>query len=118
MALPNKGADIATNTIILIVVTAAALFVLAGVIKIASSRMSVPRHRGKSATIHDRFAEDALRLRRQEAVADELDARAHAAEVEIDIKTARACRLQQQATDSRIEVAAARDHLNDLKQAN
>ena len=85
---------------------------------IVSSRMSAPRHRGKGATVHDRFAEDVLRLQRQEALADELDARAYAAEVEIDIKTARACRLQQQATDSRIEVAAARDHLNELKQAN
>ena len=77
--------------------------------------MSVPRHRGKGAAIHDRFAEGALRLRRQEALADELGARSHAAEVEIDIKTARACQLQQQATDSRIDVVAARDHLDDLR---
>jgi hypothetical protein len=99
----------------LIVVTSVAVLVLAGVLMIASSRMSVPRHRGKGATIPELVAEDALRLQRQEALADELSARAHAAEVEIDIKTARACQLQQQATDSRIEVVAARDHLNDLR---
>ena len=103
-----------TNAIILIIVTAVALLVLAGVLKIASSRMSAPRHRGRGSTTHDQFDEDALRIRRQEALADELAARAHAAEVEIDIKTARACHLQQQATDSRIQV----EQLKDLRQAN
>jgi len=39
-------------------------------------------------TVPDEAEQDALRLRRQEALADELDARAYAAQVEIDIKTA------------------------------
>ena len=47
-------------------------------------------------------------------LADEFDARAHAAaQVEIDINTVRACRLQQQATIHRGEAAASRDQLNE-----
>ena len=50
----------------------------------------------KGTTIRDQADEDAVRLRRQEALADEFDARAHAAQVEIDIKTVLACSLQEQ----------------------
>ena len=46
-------------------------------------------------------------------LADEFDARAHAAQVEIDIKTVRACSLQQQATIHHGEAAASRDQLNE-----
>ena len=46
-------------------------------------------------------------------LADEFDARAHAAaQVEIDINTVRAC-LQQQATIHRGEAAASHDQLNE-----
>jgi hypothetical protein len=65
--------------------------------------------------VRDPAEEDALRLRRQEALADEFDARAHAAQVEIDIKTVRACSLQQQATAHRSEVVTSRDQLNELR---
>jgi hypothetical protein len=99
----------------LIVVTSLAVLVLAGALTVVISKTWASHHRGEGSTIHDRVAEDALRLRRQEALSDELGARAHAAEVEIDIKTVHACRLQQQVTDSRIAVAAARDELNDLR---
>ncbi len=48
-------------------------------------------------------------------LADEFDARAHAAQVEIDIKTVRACSLQQQATVHRSEAVTSRDQLNELR---
>jgi hypothetical protein len=92
-----------------------AVLVLAGALTVVISKTWASHHRGEGSTIHDRVADDTLRLRRQEARADELGARAHAAEVEIDIKTVRACNLQQQVTDSRIAVAAARDELNHLR---
>jgi hypothetical protein len=62
--------------------------------------------------VRDQAEEDALRLRRQEVLADEFDARAHAAQVELDIKTVRACSLQQQATVHRSEAV---QQLNELK---
>ena len=62
-------------------------------------------------TFHDQADEDAHRLRRQQALADEYAARAHAAQVEIDIKTIRACRPQQQPTVHRT-AAAFPDQLN------
>ncbi|MGZ8714293.1 MAG: hypothetical protein ACXWZX_14095, partial [Mycobacterium sp.] len=66
-------------------------------------------------TIRDQAEEDALRLQRQEALADEFDARAHAAQVEIDIKTVRVSSLRRQATVHRTEAVTSRDHLNELK---
>ncbi|MDT5167596.1 MAG: hypothetical protein QOD02_911 [Mycobacterium sp.] len=66
-------------------------------------------------TIRDQVEEDALRLRRQEVLADQFDARAHAAQVEVDIKTVRACSLQQQATVHRSEAVTSRDQLNELR---
>jgi hypothetical protein len=66
-------------------------------------------------TIRDQVEEDALRLRREEVLADEFDARAHAAQVEVDIKTVRACSLQQQATVHRSEAVTSRDQLNEMR---
>ena len=93
----------ATNTTVLIVVTALAVLVLAGVLVGVAYKTRTPQRHAKGTTIRDQAEEDALRLRRQEALADEFDARAHAAQVEIDIKTVRACSLQQQATVHRSE---------------
>ncbi len=48
-------------------------------------------------------------------LADEFDARAHAAQVEIDIKTVRASGLHQQATVRRREAVTSREQLNELQ---
>lgn len=102
----------ATNTIVLIVVTAIAALVLAGMIAgVVYKTRTIQRH-VNGETFHDQADEDAQRLRRQQALADEYAARAHAAQVEIDIKTIRACLLQQQATVHRSEAAASREQLN------
>ena len=105
----------ATNTTVLIVVTALAVLVLAGVLVGVAYKTRTPQRHAKGTTIRDQAEEDALRLRRQEALADEFDARAHAAQVEIDIKTVRACSLQQQATVHRSEAVTSRDQLNELR---
>ena len=69
----------------------------------------------KGTTLRDQADEDALLLRRQEALADEFDARAHSAQVEIDIKTVRAYSLEEQATVQRSEAVTSRDQLNELR---
>ena len=105
----------ATNTMVLIVVAALAVLVLAGVLVLVVYKTRSQQRHGKGETIRDQADEDVLRLRRQEALADESAARAHAAQVEIDIKTARACSLQQQATAYRSEAVTSRDQLNELR---
>ena len=105
----------ATNTTVLIIVTAMAGLVLAGTLTLVVSKTRPSRRNVNGTTIHDQVEQDALRLRRQETLADEFDARAHAAQVEIDIKTVRACSLQEQATVLRSEAVTSRDQLNELR---
>ena len=105
----------ATNTTVLIIVTAMAAVVLTGTLALVVSRTRPSRRIVNGTTIRDQVEEDALRLRRQETLADEFDARAHAAQVEIDIKTVRACSLQHQATVLRSEAVTSRDQLNELR---
>jgi hypothetical protein len=106
---------VATNTTVLILVTAMAGLVLTGVLVLVVYKTRNQQRHGKGETIRDQVEEDALRLRRQEVLADQFDAQAHAAQVEIDIKTVRACRLQQQATVHRSEAVTSRDQLNQLR---
>jgi hypothetical protein len=101
-----------TNTTVLIVVTALAVLALAGVLVWVTYKTRGPK---MSETIRDQVEDDALRLRRREALADEFAARVHAAQVEIDIKTVRACSLQQQAAVCRSEAVTSRDQLNELR---
>jgi hypothetical protein len=105
----------ATNTIVLIIVTAMAALVLAGTLTLVVFKTSPSRRNVNGTPIRDQAEEDARRLRRQETLADEFDARAHAAQVEIDIKTVRACSLQRQATVLRGEAVTSRDQLNELR---
>ena len=102
----------ATNTTVLIIVTAMAGLVLAGTLTLVVSKTRPSRRNVNGTTIHDQVEQDALRLRRQETLADEFDARAHAAQVEIDIKTVQACSLQHQATVLRSEAVTSRDQHN------
>jgi hypothetical protein len=105
----------ATNTIVLIAVAALAALVLAGMVAgVAYKTRTIQRH-VNGETFRDQAEEDTLRLRRQQALADEYAARAHAAQVEIDIKTIRACRLQRQADVHRSEAAASRDQLTEQR---
>ena len=101
----------ATNTTVLIVVTAMAALMLAGMVVGVAYKTRTRQRNIKGETVRDQAEEDVLRLRRREALADEYAARAHAAQVEIEIKTIRACRLQQQPTVHRSEAAASRDRL-------
>ncbi len=89
-----------------------AALVLTGVLAGVVYKTRAPK---RVETVRDEAEQDALRLRRQEAFADELDVRAYAAQVEIDIKTVRACSLQQQATVHRSEAVTSRDQLNELR---
>jgi hypothetical protein len=106
---------VATNTTVLILVTAMAALVLTGVLVLVVYKTRNQQSYGKGETIRDQVEDDALRLRRQEVLADQLDARAHAAQVEVDIKTDRACSLQEQATVLRSDAVTSRDQLNELR---
>jgi hypothetical protein len=102
----------ATNTTLLMIVAAMAALVLVSVLAGVVYQTRAPK-RGEK--VRDQAEEDALRLRRHEALADEFDARAHAAQVEIDIKTVRAWSLQKQPTVHRSEAVISRDQLNELR---
>ena len=104
-----------TNTTLLMIVVAMAALVLACVLAGVVYRTRAPKW---GEIVRDRAEEDALRLSRQELLADEFDARAHAAQVEIDIKTVRASSLQEQATVHRSEAVTSREHLNELRGTN
>jgi hypothetical protein len=105
----------ATNTIVLIIVAAVAALVLVGIL-VAVMRVTRTQQ-GDDAVrnIRERADKRALQLRRQEAIADEAAATAHAALVEADIKTARADTLQHQATAFRSQAVTTRDQLNELR---
>jgi hypothetical protein len=103
-----------TNSMVLTVVAAFAALVLIGVCVLVAYKTRTHKRHGNGQTIRDHAENDALRLRRQEDLADEFDARAHATQVEIDIKTARAYTLQHQATAFRSEAVTSSDQLNEL----
>jgi hypothetical protein len=105
----------ATNTIVLSIVAAMAALLLAGILAVVKDKKSTPLRHGKGAKIRDLAEEGALRLRRQEALADKSAAMAHAARVEVDIKSVRADGLQQQATAFRSEAVTSGDQLNELR---
>ncbi|HEX3286077.1 MAG TPA: hypothetical protein VHT50_15850 [Mycobacterium sp.] len=103
-----------TNTMVLIVVAALATLVLASVLALVAYKTRIGQRHGSGATARDQ-TDDALRLRHREALAAEFETRAHAAQVEIDIKTVRACTLQQQARAFRSEAVTSRDQLNEVR---
>jgi hypothetical protein len=101
-----------TNATVLVIVVAMAALVLTGVLVGVACRTRAPK---LSEIVRDQAEEDALRLSRQELLADDFDARAHAAQVDIDIKTVRAGSQREQATAHLGEVVTSREQLNELK---
>jgi hypothetical protein len=93
-------------------VTALAALVLAGVLAGVVYKTRSPK---RSKTVRDPLEQDALRLRGQERLADDYAAKAHSARVEIDIKTVRACGLDEQAAAHRSEAITSRDQLKRLR---
>lgn len=75
-----------TNTTLLLIVVAMAALVLAGVVAGVVYKTRAPKW---GEIVRDQAEEDALQLSRQELLADESDAKAHAAQVDIEIKTVR-----------------------------
>lgn len=104
-----------TNTTTLIIVTALAALVLVGASAIVVYKTRYKGRKTEGTTLRDLIDADMRRLRRQEDLADRLDAAAHAAQTEIDIKKERASSLRHQATAHRDEAVTFRDHLNELR---
>jgi hypothetical protein len=103
----------ATNTTVLIVGTAFAVLLLAGMLAVVVYKTRTRQRHVKGETIRDQAEEKARHARYQEALADVYAIKAHALEVEVDIKSARALRLQRQAAVYRGEAATSRTQRNE-----
>lgn len=103
----------AANTIVLIIVAAMAALVLAGMIAGVTYKTRNQQRLVIGETPADQAKESAWHVRQQEALADEYAVKAHAAQVEVDIKTARVCRLQREAALHRGDATICRDQLNE-----
>ena len=79
----------ATNTMVLMVVATFAALVLTSALALVAFKTRTQDRHSNGQTIRDQAEEIALRPRRQEALADEFETRANAAQVEVDIKTVR-----------------------------
>lgn len=106
----------ASNATVMIVVVAMAALLFAGMFAGVVFKTRTRQRRGKGETIRDQAERNALQVRYQEGLADEFAVKAYAAQVEVDIKTARICGLQRQEAVHRSEAATCRDQLN--KQRN
>ncbi|AGB21211.1 hypothetical protein Mycsm_00771 [Mycobacterium sp. JS623] len=80
-----------TNTTVLVLVAALAVFALAGVVVWVTYKTRAPQRHPTDTTIRDKADQNARRVRRQHALADEYAARIQAAEIEIEVRTLRAC---------------------------
>ena len=101
-----------TNATVLMIVAAMAALVLASVLAGVVYQTRGPKW---DELVRDQAEEDALRLSRQELLANESEAKAHAAQVEIDIKTVRASSLRKQSRVHRREAVTSREQLRKLK---
>jgi hypothetical protein len=102
-----------TNTTVLIVGAALAALLLAGMLAGVVYKTRTRHRHVNGETIRDQADENARHVRYQESLADVYAVKAHALEVEVDIKTARAWRLQRQAAVYRNEAATSRARLNE-----
>jgi hypothetical protein len=105
----------ATNTTVLILVAAMAALLLAGMLAGVVYKTRTQQRHVEGETIRDQGEQNALQVRQHDALAEDSAVNAPAAQVELDINTARACRLQRQAAVHRSEAAASRDQLNEQR---
>lgn len=77
----------ASNATILIVVTAMAVLVLTGACALVVYKMRTKGDSARGLTLRTQIDEDLSRFRRQEELADELDARVIAERGELDVRT-------------------------------
>jgi hypothetical protein len=103
----------ATDTTVLLVSAAVAALLLAGMLAVVVCKTRTRQRHVNGETIRDRAEENARHARYQEALADMYAVKAHALEVAVDIKSARALRLQRQAAVYRSEAATCRAQRNE-----
>lgn len=101
-----------TNTIA-VIVGAVGLLVLAGLLIWLALRVRKHQRLNEAEGIRSAAAAETLKVSQREALADETDAKARAAQAEADIKAAQSSGLQQQAAAHRGEAVAARAKLNE-----
>ena len=88
----------ASNTTVLIVVTALAVLVLAIALVVAAYKTHNPRRHAIDTTVDEQAADDALRLRRDQRLAEEDAASVQAAEATSKVKRARTHRCNNTRT--------------------
>jgi uncharacterized protein HemX len=105
----------AANTTILIIVAAIAVLVFAGMAVGVVCKTRARQRRVNAEAFHDQAQDDARRLQRRQALTEAYDARTQAAQIEIDNKTIRAGRLQQQSNvQSREAATTLRTSIKDM----
>jgi hypothetical protein len=104
-----------TNTTVLIIVAATAALLLASMIAGVAFKTRTRQRHVEGETIRHQAEENALTVGHPEALVDESVLKAHAAQDEVDIKTAGACRLQRQEAVYRSEAATSRNQLNEQR---
>ena len=97
----------------MIVSAAVAALLLAGTLAVVVYKTRTRQRHVNGETIRDQAEENARHARYQEALADVYAVKAHALEVEVDIKSARALRLLRQAAVYRSDAATSRAQRNE-----
>ena len=105
----------ATNTTVLIVSAAVAVLLLVGMAAVVMYQTRTRKRPVNGDMTPAQAKENVRRVRYQESLADVYAVKAHALETEVDIKSARAWRLQRQAAVYRSEEATSRVRLNEQK---
>ena len=107
-----RGADINTNTVVLVVVAILVALALAGIVAAVGYKLRTDRRLLGSAGILDEMAEDARLVEQQDHLADDLATKAQAAQLDSGIEAFRTRGRRRESADSR-DAADMRAQLKD-----
>ncbi|MET0899467.1 MAG: hypothetical protein ABWY45_16285 [Mycobacterium sp.] len=102
------------NTVWIVVAVIVVLLVLAALVFAGRSRRNKQLHT-KAELIREEVEQDAVQVKRREALAEETAAKARAAQAEAEAKAAEAARLAQRADVHRDAVSTSREDLDERR---
>jgi biopolymer transport protein ExbB/TolQ len=100
------------NTVAWIVVAVVIALLLIAAVVLVAQRGRAKRRRTEAAHIREQAREDAEKVERREALAEETAAQARAARAEADAKAAEAARLESRAAAHQSVIAASHEDVN------
>lgn len=103
------------TTMVWIIVAVIAVIVVLGVVAFAGRSRRNKQLHGKAERIREEVDQDAVKVARREALADETAAKARAAQAEAEAKAAEAARLSERADLHRDAVATSREDLDERR---